>query len=145
MSIGNLYANNYASYPYGYQYNNYMRQQMPQQPAMQQFVPPFRNVLFLSPADIEKRIVEANSAELLIDRENKIAYVKSADQMGIPSTKSYKFEELAENTTKEPKNDQISPNFDMSEYVKTSDMAEMVKNLEEKIKILEEKVGGTNE
>lgn len=126
---------NYNPYPYGYQQNYYYRPQVMQPP----IATPFRNVLFLTTPDIEKRIVEANTAELLIDRDTKIAYVKSADQMGIPSTKSYRFEEILEKDTNEPKNSQISQNFDMSEYVKTTELQETIKKLEEKIKNLEEK------
>lgn len=129
--------NNYMPYNYGYQPNySFMRPQQPIQPIVQQFVQPFRNVLFISQADVDKRIVESNTAELLIDRDTKTAYIKSADQMGITSTKAYKFEELSQESANEPKNAQISPNFDMSEYVKATDLQDVVKNLEEKIEKL---------
>ena len=41
-------------------------------------------------------IVDPNTTELFIDRDSKVAYVKSADQMGFSTTKAYRLEELTE-------------------------------------------------
>lgn len=135
---------NYNPYLYGYNQPNYGQYYRPQvQQPMQQMeatMPPFRNVLFLNAKDVEKRIVYANTAELLIDRDTKTAFVKSADQMGIPSTKAYKFEEIVEKDTNELSDAEKSQNFDMSEYVKATDMQETIKKLEEKIENLESKL-----
>lgn len=103
--------NNYSSMnPYlnGYNYqspyipNYQQRPIMQQQPMVQgqqeqaQQPSPFRNVMFLNAKEVAGRIVDPNTTELFIDRDAKVAYVKSADQMGFSSTKAYRLEELTE-------------------------------------------------
>lgn len=136
---------NYNPYLYGYNqpYGQYYRPQtqpLMQQQMQQQVITPFRNVLFANASDVEKRIIDANTAELLIDRDTKTAFVKSADQMGIPSTKAYKFEEIVEKDTNELSSAEKLQNFDMSEYVKSTELQETIKKLEEKIENLETKL-----
>lgn len=103
--------NNYSSLnPYlnGYNYqppympNYQQRPVMQQQPIIQpqqeqvQTMSPFKNVMFLNAKEVAGRIVDPNTTELFIDRDSKVAYVKSADQMGFSSTKAYRLEELTE-------------------------------------------------
>lgn len=96
----NPYLNGYnyqPTYMPSYQQRPVMPQQpMPQQPEQAQMMSPFKNVMFLNAKEVAGRIVDPNTTELFIDRDSKVAYVKSADQMGFSTTKAYRLEELTE-------------------------------------------------
>ncbi len=146
--------NNYGNFPqysgYGYQapyMGNY--QQFQQRPTMPQPQPvvsqestqpmsPFKNVLFLNSKEVAGRIVDPNTTELFIDRDEKIAYVKSADQMGFSSTKAYRLEELTEDEQNGLSRGNKEPN--MEDYVKKESFDKFTAKLSEKLGQIESKL-----
>ena len=133
------FANNYMGYP---QYGNYGYQTQYQRPIMQQeqeqSIAPFRRVMFLNAKEVAGRIIDPNTTELFIDRDSKIAYVKSADQMGFSSTKAYRLEEL----TEDEQNGLSSPKFEpnMEDYVKKETFDSFTKRLSDKLGQIESKI-----
>lgn len=135
--------NYYNSYPYGTGQNFYTRGQQQFAPQiMEQRQTPFQNVLFLNGDEIKGRVVFPNTTDLLIDRENHVAYVKSADQMGLSTTKAYRLEEIIEEDKNSANKGNTMANIDMSNYVGIKEFNETIKNLEEKVKMLTEKLKG---
>lgn len=127
-----MYQPNYAQ-PI---YNAYQRQLL-QKPIQS----PFQNVLFLNDTEIKGRIVDPGTSDLLIDRDNHLAYVKSADQMGFSNTKAYRLEEKIPTESVNGENKGITTqNIDMSSLVQAKDFEETIKKLQEKIENLESKI-----
>ena len=140
--------NNYSNFtPYGgYNYqpayipNYQQRPIMPQQPQQEQVqqASPFRNVMFLNAKEVAGRIIEPNTTELFIDRDSKVAYVKSADQMGFSSTKAYRLEELTEDEQNGLSTPQKQPN--MEDYVKKDAFENFTKRVSDKLGQIESKI-----
>ena len=134
----NPYMGNYYS-QYNNAYQNFQqqpqpqmqRQQMPQAPVEM----PIQDIRFVTSEEAKAYIVYPNNKVLLIDRQNNIAHLKSADNMGQSSSKTYKFEEVDGNGNALAK-DCPNPAFDIKDYVKKEDIASM----SEKISELETKV-----
>lgn len=106
MNYGYPY-NAMPQYPYGYQQQMQQRgqmamqqpmtptMQMPQQPMPMQFEPPIREIKFVTSKEAEAYIVMPNSSSLLIDKQEGIAYLKSADIMGQSFMEMYHFSKNA--------------------------------------------------
>ena len=134
----NPYMNNYNYQPQYYQQMQQrpMMQQQPQQ--VEQTASPFKNVMFLNAKEVAGRIVDPNTTELFIDRDEKIAYVKSADQMGFSTTKAYRLEELTEDEQNGLSTPKISVN--MEDYVKKDAFENFTKRLSDKLGQIESKI-----
>jgi hypothetical protein len=129
MNYGYPY-NAMPQYPYGYQQQMQQRgqmamqqpmtptMQMPQQAMPMQFEPPIREIKFVTSKEAEAYIVMPNSSSLLIDKQEGIAYLKSADVMGQSFMEMYHFSKNAPqgqiNAQETPK----APNpIDLSAYI----------------------------
>ena len=138
----NPYLNGYNYQP-AYMPSYQQRPVMPQQPVMQpqqdqsHQASPFRNVMFLNAKEVAGRIVEPNTTELFIDRDAKVAYVKSADQMGFSSTKAYRLEELTEDEQNGLSTPQKVQNLDG--YVTKEAFESFTKRVSDKIGQIESK------
>lgn len=135
--------------PYGRSYQQYYPQyQQYQQPTYQSVIqqpiqePQIQGIKFLNAEQIKAYIVMPNTKEVLIDNDNGMAYVVSADNMGISTTKKYSFKDL-----NEPKLEEKQPEIDMSQYVKISDLDKFAQKTdldgllrEDSIKTLEGKI-----
>ena len=131
MYNNNPYMNNRGYQQFYPQYQQY------QQHTYQQPEPQIQNIKYLNAEQIKAYIVMPNTKEVLVDNENNLAYVVSADNMGITTKKSFSFKSLDE-----PKAEEKKPEIDMSEYVKITDLdkfvsKETIKALEGKIALLE--------
>lgn len=141
----NPYNRSYQQY-----YPQYPQYQQPTyQPIMQE--QKFQDIKFLNAEQIKAYIVLPNTKEMLIDKENNMAYIVSADNMGNSTIKKYSFVDL-----NEQKQEKAQPELDMSEYVKLSDMDKFVqktdlqtlfpidsiKSLENKLQALESRLNG---
>ena len=73
----------------------------PVQPRPQYDVP-FQDVRFVTAEEAKGFMVMPNAKVLLIDRQNKVATVKCADQMGQSTTQQFKFEVLGEQPQVQP-------------------------------------------
>lgn len=117
MYNNNPYMNNrgyqqfYPQYP---QYQQPTYQQVVQQPTPE---PQIQGIKFLNAEQIKAYIVMPNTKEVLVDNENGLAYVVSADNMGISTTKKFSFQDLSEAKVEEKK-----PEIDLKEYVKITDL-----------------------
>jgi hypothetical protein len=58
-----------------------------------------------------------NTKEVLVDNENGLAYVVSADNMGVSTTKKFSFQDLSESKVEEKK-----PEINLKEYAKITDL-----------------------
>ena len=103
---------------YGY-VPNYMQNIQPQQPIQspqpQQRQIAFQDIRFVNEDEAKSFIVlNPNSRVLLLDVQNRIAWIKSTDSLGLSYTERYKFEKIIEN---QPKIAENSVN-----YVKKEDL-----------------------
>ena len=129
MNYGYPY-NAMPQFPYGYQQQMQQRgqmamqqpmtptMQMPQQTIPMQFEPPIREIKFVTSKEAEAYIVMPNSSSLLIDKQEGIAYLKSADNMGQSFMEIYHFSKNAPqgqiNAQETPK--ALNP-IDLSSYI----------------------------
>lgn len=127
----------YQQYPYGQQYypnygqNNYnynsLGQRQPQMQANQvqnnttQYEQPIQNIRFLTEDEIKAYIVMPGTKELLIDRVNGVAYIKSANTMGESFSRAFKFDELPNGQAPQKK-----PEIDTSMFVRVDSLADII-------------------
>ena len=124
---------------YGYQQPNYLQQYRPFQKPIQS---PFQNTLFLNEKEIDGRVVDIGTSDLLIDREKGIACIKTADQLGQSTKTMYKFEEIKpEDIDKEKQTTINTDDFISKEYFDsfTKKLYSKIGELETKITIKEMK------
>lgn len=125
----NSYGNGYYPYMYGqYGYQQYPQYQGTQsrQSAQQsqQFDLPILDIKFVTSEEAKSYIVFPNTNVLLIDRQNKIAYLKSADNLGQSSMREFKYdEEVSQNINKEQLNQ--AP-IDTNIFVKKEELGELL-------------------
>jgi hypothetical protein len=115
MNNRNGYQQYYPQYP---QYQQPIQQPVVQQSVQEQQI---QGIRFLNAEQIKGYISFPNTKEVLVDMENGLAYVVSADNMGISTSKKFSFKSLDE-----PKTEEKEPKIDMSEYVKISDLDKFV-------------------
>ena len=160
MNYGYPYGN-YPQYPYGYQGQMQQRGQMantmpPQQPIQQQPQPlmqaqfeiPLRETKFVTSEEAKAYIVMPNSASLLIDKQQGLAYLKTADNMGQSFMECYSFkkqdgkqsQEMPQNQAKEEETDKLSSYVKKDEigafnFATKDDLAKIQTRLEQLSKI----------
>ena len=127
-AYGNPYANNYGMSTYGQ--NQYLNpQQMVRQPQMQpqpqvQYETPIQDIRFVTSEEAKAYIVMPNTKALLIDRQNGIAHLKSADNMGQSVSQFFRFEAVnADGTPLKPQ--EPMPQVDFSDFIKKSDISQL--------------------
>ena len=117
--------NPYGYYPqYNQMYQNNLQQQVAQ--VQQPTETPFNEVRFVTSEEAKAYTVYPNRNALLIDKVNKVAYLKSADGLGQSSIKPYKFEEINDKQPEQPK-------INLEDYVTTEKLNEVLKTLTDKI------------
>ena len=144
MYNNNQYMNGRPSY-YQPQYQtqstyNYV----PQQQYIQEQPPA---IIYLNADQIKARVVLPGNKEILVDKENGMAYVVSTDFSGNTSSRRFSFKDL-DVPAKEPE----KPQVDLSEYVKKDDLSSfaqksdlsVLKELQDKIEHLERQLRGKN-
>lgn len=148
-SLGSRYGYNPTYQPMYAQYPQMPMQQYMQQPIQQPIEPPIQAVKFVNENEAKAYIVLPNTKEMLIDKDNGIAYLKSADQMGQSSTKIFRFEEVIEKDKNEAGTGKIQPERDMSDFVKREDLSNFIKtdaieslsrDIYDRLNILEKKI-----
>ena len=122
----NYYNMGFNGYP---QYQQPIMQQ-PMQVQAQRQVPfdmPIQDLRFVTSEEAKAYIVMPNCNALLIDQTSKVAYLKSADQIGKSSTKFFKFEEIDQNGQPLEKKEETAtqPTIDLSQYVKTEQLKDL--------------------
>lgn len=155
--------NNYNSYlspnmyGNGRFYNNYNPQPQPnfnmQMQMNRQSDLPVQNIRFVNADEMKGYIVFPNTTEMLIDRDNKIVQLKSADQIGYSTTKTFRFEEINEPSQKVATSNENLSQIDLKDYVKKEDLTDFIKvdaltqfsrDLDEKFARLEKKISLNN-
>lgn len=150
--------NPYQNYGYqpNYQQPNYMQRgyapQPSQMPQIQQqtFPPiqpppptetPIQDIKFVNKAQAEAYIVFPNAKVMLIDTENGMAYIKTADNMGQTKTDYFRFEPInADGSPIKPQ--EPTPQVDFSEFVKVDEFKALQAKFDQLIKRLEVKQNG---
>lgn len=130
MNYGNPYYNSMPQYPYGYQQQMQQRGQMAsmpmQQPQVQPMVqpmqfqvePPIREIKFVTSEEAKAYIVMPNSTSLLIDKQQGMAYLKSADMMGQSLMEAYSFNRYApEGQNKAQEGSEAPQPIDLSPFI----------------------------
>lgn len=105
-------------YNFGQPYNQPQIQQPMQQPQQQT---PIQAVRFLNADEIKGWAVQPNTSEILIDRANKKATIKSADVMGESTIKTYSYSALEEASAKESEPQYLTKE-DLSTYATKNDI-----------------------
>lgn len=127
MPIYNPYGYGYGNFPY---YNN-------QQP--QQNQPQLNTYAFVNGLEGAKAFqVQPNQTMLLMDSDNPIAYMKTANAMGQSTLRYFKLIEISESDLKKPQ--QNSMNIDPSMFASKEELQALSKKIDE----LQAKIGGTN-
>lgn len=158
MSYNTPYLNNYTNYMNRYSYiPQYQQPILPQvqplQQPIQQIQPnyemPIQSIRFVNEAEAKAYMVLPNTKEMLVDKANSVAYIKSADQMGQSSTKRYKFEELVGEDDNTETRVQNEPKINIENYVSKEDakgfvtssaLEEFSTKLNERLDKLEKKI-----
>ena len=96
---------------------------------------PIQGVQFVTEDEAKGYIMLPNTKVLLMDKNNSIFYIKSADSLGKSSIEAFEFKKLEEKPKEQPTNDQL----DLNDFVKKNDLKNFVTN--DTIKQLEEKMG----
>lgn len=108
------------------QYQNNIQQQMlrNQQQMQGQYETPIQDLRFVTSEEAKAHIVYPNTNALLIDKVNKVAYLKSADNLGQSSIKTFKYDEFSEDKAVESTehNNQI----DLSGFIKEEQIKDFV-------------------
>lgn len=112
------YYQNYGAYQPSYQ-NQQMAQQIMQnqQQTTTQYDKAIQDVRFVSQQDAHDYILLPNTRVMLIDRDNSVFYIKSADSLGKSTLEGYKYTRI-DNSPSES----ISPVLDPKDFVKTQDL-----------------------
>jgi hypothetical protein len=135
----------------GYQQYYPQYQQPTYQPIQQPIEQKFQDIKFLNAEQIKAYIVLPNTKEMLIDKENNMAYIVSADNMGVSTVKKYSFVDLNEPI--------LEDKLDLKEFVRVSDLDKFVqktdlqallpidsiKSLENKLQAIESQLNAKNE
>lgn len=117
----------------------------PNQTPAQNLISPIQNVRYLTADQIKAYIVMPNMTELLIDKDNNLAHLKSADQTGQATTKIYRFQEVEENEQKKVETATNTLEDKLDNYV-TKDMlsnlasANEIAQLKEQIEKLQKQI-----
>lgn len=148
----------YQNYGYQptYQQPNYMQRgyapqpsQMPQN-QQQAFAPmqtpppmetPIQDIKFVNRAQAEAYIVFPNTKVMLIDNENGMAYIKTADGMGQTQTDYFRFDKVnADGSPVKPQ--EPIPQVDFKEFVKIDEFKALQDKFEQLLKRLEVRQNG---
>lgn len=155
----------YQNYGYQptYQQPNYMQRQYTPQPSQmpqnqqQAFAPiqtpppmetPIQDIKFVNRAQAEAYIVFPNAKVMLIDTENGMAYIKTADGMGQTQTEYFRFDKVnADGSPIKPQ--EPTPQVNFNEFVKVEQLkefgfvtTEQYQELCKKMEILQKKLEG---
>lgn len=125
-----------------------MQAQRQQQVQQQQYEAPIQDLRFATLEEAKAYIVMPNTRALLIDRQNGIALMKSADNIGQSFAQYFKFIPVNEDGSPiSPPKEQ--PQIDFSEFIKKSDVQsfnfatkEDYKQLNDKIESLRSQIAG---
>lgn len=145
----------YQNYGYqpNYQQPNYMQRQYAPQPSQmpqnqqQGFNPiqppptmetPIQDIKFVNRAQAEAYIVFPNTKVMLIDNENGVAYIKTADGMGQTKTDYFRFEQINADGTP-IKADAPTPKVDYDNFVTVDKFEALQEKFEQLQKRLEVK------
>lgn len=125
QNYGIYQPNNYQMAQQPQQQFQMQQQQTTQQPTQPQqtqqqtqYDRPIQDVRFVeSGKDAEDYILLPNMRVMLIDRNNSMFYIKSADSLGITTNEAYKFSKLNNKSS-----DNVSREIDTKDFVKTQDL-----------------------
>lgn len=126
--------------PYGNYYPQYQTYQQPvQQRPQANFDTPIQDLRFVTSEEAKAHIVYPNSNALLIDKNNGLAYLKSADGLGQSTMRTFKYEEV--NGGLNP----VSSGLNAEEYLKKEDAGEFLKQndleeLKKQLATMEQKI-----
>ena len=117
-------APNYQQRAYGYQPQPQFQQQMQMQQQMPPMELPIQDIKYVNRAQAEAYIVFPNTKVMLIDLDNGIAHIKTADGMGQTKTDYFRFEAVnADGSPIKPQEPTPQVNFD--EFVKKDQIKDM--------------------
>lgn len=103
----NNYFGGIPQYPTYNAGNNFLYQNAYRQPQSMSFdtnTSPIQDIKFVTKKQADGYIAMPNSSTMLIDRENKIAYIRSANNMGEQFSSMYKYEPINDNSQNNEEN-----------------------------------------
>lgn len=112
-------------------YNNfypvtYPQYQMPQQNAPQAQIQAQNGIIWCQGIEGAKaHFVPAGGTALLMDSDGNYMYIKSADQSGMPTLKTFKYEEI----TELPKEEEKKETIDFDNYITRDEFEKVLEEL----------------
>lgn len=151
--------NNFGGYSNGRYFNtptynipayqqNFAQRQIIEQPPQQNGIF-FNNIRYVSPEDMDKYIVGLGNTDMLINMQDGIVKIKSADMAGNSFTKTFEFKEVnTQNQEKKPEQQINLENYvkkeDLTDFIKVDALTQFSKQLDEKFEKLEKKINLNN-
>ena len=83
----------------------------------------FNNIRYVNPEDMEKYIVNLGQTDMIINMQDGIVKIVSADMVGNSFSRTFSFKEIDGKNQKEEK----APEIDLTGYVKTEDLKDFIK------------------
>lgn len=133
-----MFTNNYTN-PYGYNYGSNQNYNIPNQ-----YYPNMRpvndvgmqGVKFVTRDEAKAYIVDPNQRVMLMDKDNSVFYIKSADSLGQSTLETYEFKKINPENIGNTINQQ--PNLDIENLVKKDDLNNLVTldKLGEELKVI---------
>lgn len=121
-----MYGNNYTN-PYGYgamQNQGYMPNQSYYGMGMQGSNDVMQGVKFVTQDEAKAFIVMPNQRVMLMDKNNSLFYIKSADSLGQSTLESYEFKKVDINNPENKPNE--TPSIDVENLVKKEQLDNLV-------------------
>ena len=86
----------------------------------------FNNIRYVNPSEMASYVVLAGNTDVIINKQDGVFQIKSADMAGNSFTRTFKFDEL-NNFSNDKQSDDTKPEMDLTGYVKTDDLKDFIK------------------
>ena len=136
-----MFGNNYSN-PYGYGsyqnpgYNQYSQPYFNNMNMPTSSDAPMQGVKFVTQDEAKAFMVMPNQRVMLMDKNNSLFYIKSADSLGQSSLEAYEFKKINLDEAQNPKKEE--PKLDIENLVKRNELDNLVKKDEfsEELKVV---------
>jgi len=127
---------------------NYTNRPIIEQPPQQNGIF-FNNIRYVNPDEMDKYIVNLGNTDMLINMQDGIVKIKSADMAGNSFTRSFEFKEISQQNKENKEElklnlDNYVKKEDLIDFIKVDALTQFSKQLDEKFEKLEKKINLNN-